>query len=73
MHGNVLEWCSDWYGEYPRQATIDPQGPDAGDQRVLRGGSWVFHGRYVRSAYRDGAPGDASRSIGFRFALDLAL
>ncbi|MFM7974375.1 MAG: formylglycine-generating enzyme family protein, partial [Pirellula sp.] len=37
MHGNVLEWCSDWYGEYPNGADSDPVGPSTGSYRVLRG------------------------------------
>ena len=44
MSGNVMEWCRDWYGPYLDNATIsvDPPGPAAGEERVLRGGSWIF-------------------------------
>ena len=70
MHGNVWEWCADWLGDYPRQAVIDPLGPDQGTFRVLRGGSWYYIGRNVRSANRGGdEPDNRNVNIGFRLAL----
>jgi formylglycine-generating enzyme required for sulfatase activity len=69
MHGNVLEWCQDWYGDYPSQAVTDPRGPASGYFRVLRGGSWRHYGRIYRSANRlYYEPDDAYNYIGFRLA-----
>ncbi|MBW0169499.1 MAG: formylglycine-generating enzyme family protein [Hydrogenophaga sp.] len=55
MHGNVWEWVSDWYGEdtYARSPVDDPVGPDDGDNKVRRGGSWHTWPLYSRCAYRN--------------------
>jgi formylglycine-generating enzyme required for sulfatase activity len=71
MHGNAWQWCSDRYGAeyYAASATDDPTGPDAGDARVFRGGSWFDGPSSARSADRGwSAPGDRDCSAGFRVA-----
>jgi formylglycine-generating enzyme required for sulfatase activity len=71
MHGNVLEWCQDWYdSEYYAASPInDPTGPLSGSDRVNRGGGWYDHARLCRSAYRyRDTPDYRSNSLGFRLA-----
>ena len=70
MHGNVLEWCSDWSGTYPTSAQTNPTGASTGPDRVVRGGGWGSDARYCRSAFRSSlTPPDDSYAIGFRVVL----
>jgi formylglycine-generating enzyme required for sulfatase activity len=69
MHGNVFEWCWDWWGAYPAEDQADPDGPASGRYRAIRGGSWYHVGRIVRSAYRNRYdPADRNGDLGFRLA-----
>ena len=70
MHGNVWEWCEDWFGEYDVSQAIDPKGPSEGEDRVLRGGGWIPLAGDARSAYRGSyEPGYRNYFTGFRLAL----
>jgi len=71
MHGNVWEWCSDWYGTYHSVRDKNPVGPSSGSSRVFRGGGWGSGARGCRSADRNWRPPDfKSGIIGFRLAVN---
>ena len=72
MHGNVRQWCADWYGPYSKDDIKDPQGGNNGDSRVVRGGSWAAAPRHCRAAFRSSdAPGHRNSEVGFRVCVRL--
>ncbi len=72
MHGNIWQWCSDWYGEYNIKDTLNPKGLDTGTKKVDRGGGFYDPAWRCRSAYRAGGdpPGNRGNGISFRIVKD---
>jgi uncharacterized protein (TIGR02996 family) len=73
MHGNVSEWCSDWFAEdyYRSGQDVDPRGPEQGEYGVLRGGAWSDDGKYCRAAFRyDRPPHEGRNDFGARVVLE---
>ena len=72
MHGNLYQWCQDWYGDYSKEDIEDPQGINKGVARVLRGGCWCSDPWYCRAALRlRFAPGRRDDNCGCRVLLRL--
>ena len=70
MHGNVDEWCLDWWENWNRDPATDPRGGEEGDKRIVRGGSWGIHASCCRSAFHIFySPGFTSDYLGFRVVL----
>jgi serine/threonine protein kinase/formylglycine-generating enzyme required for sulfatase activity len=69
MHGNVHEWCHDWFGPYAEEKASDPSGPETGTEKVMRGGAYNYLPPYARSAWRGRTrPGARQNNLGFRVA-----
>jgi len=72
MHGNVAEWCGDWYGRYPRASVKNPKGPASGTNRVARGGGWATYAYNARSAKREAVnPTRACSEVGMRLVIEV--
>jgi formylglycine-generating enzyme required for sulfatase activity len=72
MHGNLLQWCEDLYGEYPKNDVVDPQGAKAGMNHIVRGGCWCSIPLGCRSAFRGTGVGSRVAVWGFRICFFVA-
>lgn len=73
MHGNVGEWCWDFYGAYDQKNIENPTGPATGNARIVRGGGWNDYAKHLRSAYRSSKdPNTSASNVGFRLARNAA-
>ena len=71
MHGNVMEWCQDWLGNYQDGDVTDPTGPQSGTAKVVRGGAWTSYAYNSRSAKRySRSPNESYSDMGFRLVLE---
>ena len=71
MSGNVLEWCSDWYGGYVYNPQINPTGPESGDRKIVRGGSFSSEDSYCRVADRSNKnPSSCDENNGLRIIME---
>ena len=71
LHGNVAEWCNDWFGPYGSGLAVDPKGPGTGVSHVLRGGAWYHDPPTCRSAFRSrNEPTIRYMGFGFRVVLE---
>jgi formylglycine-generating enzyme required for sulfatase activity len=71
VHGNLWEWCNDWYGAYSIKPVTDPRGPKTGNEKVLRGGAWILEPRICRSGNRSKLPPETENYLlGFRLVLE---
>lgn len=70
VHGNVWEWCADYYGAYTQRTAVDPKGPSAGSVRVVRGGSWRSSADECQSAFRTRGQDLQGGTVGFRVVVE---
>ncbi len=71
--GNVLQWCSDWFGDYPGSGVENPDGPAEGRERILRGGSFIYGPQRTRLAFRGrNSPDFRNYYVGFRVVLGMS-
>jgi formylglycine-generating enzyme required for sulfatase activity len=73
MHGNVMEWCADFNGDYPQRPVTNPRGPKEGSERIYRGGAWLGAAEQCRSACRNSfTPESGGNSVGLRIAISVS-